>query len=95
MAASTEKHETRALLRAHLAAAQNYRHRTGSCPVCLRLLRLAIAEQPVEEYAAGYGAEYGLQPAAPGEDGPAVGASGRTEAPDGHETAQDESPPVP
>ncbi|MCX5199884.1 DUF6274 family protein [Streptomyces sp. NBC_00237] len=50
MAASKEKHETRALLRAHLAAATRYRHRTGNCPICLRLLRLAIAEQIVEQF---------------------------------------------
>ncbi|MFJ4874441.1 DUF6274 family protein [Streptomyces sp. NPDC088745] len=81
MAASTEKHETRALLRAHLAAAQNYRHRTGRCPVCLRLLRLAMAEQHVEEYEYEYeyGAGYGAGCPAEDEDG----------------TAQDESPPVP
>ncbi|MFI5744353.1 DUF6274 family protein [Streptomyces sp. NPDC051644] len=41
MAASTE-HETRALLRAHLAAASGYRHLTRHCPICHRLLRLAM-----------------------------------------------------
>lgn len=44
MAAAT-RHETRALLRAHLAAAQGrtgYRHLTRHCPVCHRLLRLAM-----------------------------------------------------
>lgn len=35
------RHETRALLRAHLAAASGYRHLTRHCPVCHRLLRLA------------------------------------------------------
>ncbi|MET9734262.1 DUF6274 family protein [Streptomyces sp. NPDC006458] len=35
------RHETRALLRAHLAAAASYRHLTRHCPVCHRLLRLA------------------------------------------------------
>ncbi|MFI9721204.1 DUF6274 family protein [Streptomyces sp. NPDC052396] len=35
------RHETRALLRAHLAAATGYRHLTRHCPVCHRLLRLA------------------------------------------------------
>ncbi len=36
------RHETRALLRAHLAAATRYRHATRHCPVCHRLLRLAL-----------------------------------------------------
>ncbi|MFF0200908.1 DUF6274 family protein [Streptomyces sp. NPDC005017] len=36
------RHETRALLRAHLAAASSYRHLTRHCPVCHRLLRLAM-----------------------------------------------------
>ncbi|AIR99222.1 DUF6274 family protein [Streptomyces glaucescens] len=41
MAASV-RHETRALLRAHLSAASSYRHLTRHCPVCRRLLRLAL-----------------------------------------------------
>ncbi|MGA4840975.1 DUF6274 family protein [Streptomyces sp. G45] len=36
------RHETRALLRAHLAAASGYRHLTRHCPICHRLLRLAM-----------------------------------------------------
>ncbi|WP_338897391.1 DUF6274 family protein [Streptomyces sp. TG1A-60] len=40
MAASV-RHETRALLRAHLSAASAYRHLTRHCPICHRLLRLA------------------------------------------------------
>ncbi|MEU1123885.1 DUF6274 family protein, partial [Streptomyces sp. NPDC005899] len=36
------RHETRALLRAHLAAASGYRHLTRRCPVCHRLLLLAM-----------------------------------------------------
>jgi hypothetical protein len=48
MAASTvRRHETRALLRAHLAAASKYRHRTGTCPVCRHLQRLATEYEPV------------------------------------------------
>ncbi|MYW63809.1 hypothetical protein GTY65_06925 [Streptomyces sp. SID8379] len=45
------RHETRALLRAHLAAASGYRHLTRHCPICHRLLRLAMdpAAEP-EEY---------------------------------------------
>ncbi|MGW7427282.1 DUF6274 family protein [Streptomyces sp. NPDC054813] len=45
MAASV-RHETRALLRAHLAAASSYRHLTRHCPVCHRLLRLAMTSAP-------------------------------------------------
>ncbi|MCC5479774.1 DUF6274 family protein [Streptomyces sp. NPDC059680] len=41
MAASV-RHETRALLRAHLAAASSYRHLTRHCPICHHLLRLAM-----------------------------------------------------
>ncbi|MFK8909859.1 DUF6274 family protein, partial [Streptomyces sp. YS-3] len=42
MKASSARHETRALLRAHLSAASGYRHVTPHCPVCSRLLRLAM-----------------------------------------------------
>ncbi|MGW7663641.1 DUF6274 family protein [Streptomyces sp. NPDC054756] len=45
MAAST-RHETRALLRAHLSAASSYRHLTRHCPICHRLLRLALDSGP-------------------------------------------------
>ncbi|MFI9205820.1 DUF6274 family protein [Streptomyces sp. NPDC053048] len=46
------RHETRALLRAHLAAAVGYRHLTRHCPVCHRLLRLAqeAASEPQERW---------------------------------------------
>lgn len=40
--AVSARHETRALLRAHLAAASSYRHLTRHCPICHRLLRLAM-----------------------------------------------------
>ncbi|GAA3301208.1 DUF6274 family protein [Streptomyces cinereospinus] len=40
------RHETRALLRAHLSAASSYRHLTRHCPVCHRLLRLAMDSAP-------------------------------------------------
>ncbi|WP_330305660.1 MULTISPECIES: DUF6274 family protein [unclassified Streptomyces] len=40
--AASARHETRALLRAHLAAASEYRHLTRHCPICHRLLRLAM-----------------------------------------------------
>ncbi|MFD9394301.1 DUF6274 family protein [Streptomyces sp. NPDC060000] len=40
------RHETRALLRAHLSAATPYRHLTRHCPICHRLLRLAMDGAP-------------------------------------------------
>ncbi|MET9433703.1 DUF6274 family protein [Streptomyces sp. NPDC006551] len=46
-AARESRHETRALLRAHLAAASRYGHVTRHCPVCHRLLRLAMDAQDV------------------------------------------------
>ncbi|AWI29797.1 DUF6274 family protein [Streptomyces tirandamycinicus] len=61
MAASTARHETRALLRAHLAAFSGYRHLTRQCPVCHRLLRLAmdpaeaVPEEPAPPSAAALG----------------------------------------
>ncbi|MEV6110209.1 DUF6274 family protein [Streptomyces sp. NPDC051940] len=42
---ATARHETRALLRAHLSAATAYRHLTRHCPICHQLLRLAM-DQP-------------------------------------------------
>ncbi|MEU0783194.1 DUF6274 family protein [Streptomyces sp. NPDC006173] len=47
--ALSARHETRALLRAHLAAASSYRHLTRHCPVCHRLLRLAMEPAPYDE----------------------------------------------
>ncbi|GAA2295879.1 hypothetical protein GCM10010234_42290 [Streptomyces hawaiiensis] len=44
--AATARHETRALLRAHLSAASSYRHLTRHCPICHRLLRLAMESAP-------------------------------------------------
>lgn len=47
MTAATARHETRALLRAHLAAASGYRHLTRRCAVCHRLAQYAaLGEQP-------------------------------------------------
>jgi len=54
MAASV-RHETRALLRAHLSAASSFGHLTRHCPICHHLLRLAldspqrVPEPPVDE----------------------------------------------
>jgi hypothetical protein len=42
MAATARRHETRALLRAHLSAASRYPHLTRHCPICHRLQRLAL-----------------------------------------------------
>ncbi|MGW3122165.1 DUF6274 family protein [Streptomyces sp. NPDC001107] len=48
MAASV-RHETRALLRAHLSAASSYGHLTRHCPICHHLLRLAMDSPRVVE----------------------------------------------
>ncbi|MCH5676941.1 DUF6274 family protein [Streptomyces gilvus] len=45
MAASV-RHETRALLRAHLSAASSYGHLTRHCAICHHLLRLAMDSAP-------------------------------------------------
>ncbi|GHB55876.1 hypothetical protein GCM10010306_057270 [Streptomyces umbrinus] len=47
--AATARHETRALLRAHLSAASGYRHLTRHCPICHRLLRLASESAPYDQ----------------------------------------------
>ncbi|WP_328328640.1 MULTISPECIES: DUF6274 family protein [unclassified Streptomyces] len=47
--ATATRHETRALLRAHLAAAVGYRHLTRHCAVCHRLLRLAMEPSTADE----------------------------------------------
>ncbi|MET7450306.1 DUF6274 family protein [Streptomyces sp. NPDC005574] len=44
--AETVRHETRALLRAHLSAASSYGHLTRHCTICHRLLRLALDSGP-------------------------------------------------
>ncbi|MCA2199245.1 DUF6274 family protein [Streptomyces griseoincarnatus] len=48
---ASARHETRALLRAHLAAASSYRHLTPHCPVCRRLQRLAMDSAPADDTA--------------------------------------------
>ncbi|MFF5342132.1 DUF6274 family protein [Streptomyces althioticus] len=48
---ASARHETRALLRAHLAAASSYRHLTRRCPVCHRLQRLAMDSAPADDTA--------------------------------------------
>ncbi|MEV0115024.1 DUF6274 family protein [Streptomyces sp. NPDC050844] len=47
--AMSAQHETRALLRAHLAAATGYRHLTRHCPICHRLQRLALEAAPAPQ----------------------------------------------
>ncbi|MFC8130404.1 DUF6274 family protein [Streptomyces sp. NPDC057302] len=59
--AASARHETRALLRAHLSAATSYRHLTRHCPICHRLERLALETAS----AAQSGRESGCEP---GED---------------------------
>ncbi|MEU6374053.1 DUF6274 family protein [Streptomyces sp. NPDC046909] len=44
--AASARHETRALLRAHLSAASSYRHLTRHCPICHQLLQLAMDSAP-------------------------------------------------
>ncbi|WP_326722131.1 DUF6274 family protein [Streptomyces sp. NBC_00243] len=71
--AATARHETRALLRAHLAAASGYRHLTRHCPICHRLLRLAMEPAPrgvedvdgVDEAEEAAGAEAAVRPQLP------------------------------
>ncbi|MFF0725559.1 DUF6274 family protein [Streptomyces sp. NPDC004134] len=48
---TTVRHETKALLRAHLSAASSYGHLTPHCAVCSRLLRLAMESGPPPEIA--------------------------------------------
>ncbi|MFD8972079.1 MULTISPECIES: DUF6274 family protein [unclassified Streptomyces] len=48
-AASAARHDTRALLRAHLAAASRYGHLMAHCAVCRRLLELVMEFPEAEE----------------------------------------------
>ncbi|MGN9791497.1 DUF6274 family protein [Streptomyces sp. OZ13] len=85
MAASTaRRYETRALLRAHLSAASGYRHLTRSCPICHRLLRLAMERPDGEPSGTGQ-----AQPPAARPSAEATRPS--AEAPDGP-SAEDEGP---
>ncbi|WP_079045008.1 MULTISPECIES: DUF6274 family protein [unclassified Streptomyces] len=95
-AASAARHDTGALLRAHLAAASRYGHLTRHCAVCHRLLRLAmeLPEPPRRAEAAGEPAEGHREPGEPGEPGAGAGEpEGRSpQEPPGTE---DESPTDP
>jgi hypothetical protein len=66
------RHETKALLRAHLAAATRYRHVTRHCPICHRLLRLAMDPGTDPGTDSGTGTSPGTGPSAgPSAAGPA------------------------
>ncbi|MFV0135015.1 DUF6274 family protein [Streptomyces sp. HMX87] len=68
MATASARHETRALLRAHLSAASSYRHLMRHCPICHRLLRLALdspAPQPPESRQEALEAVEGERPSSP------------------------------
>ncbi|MGW6963488.1 DUF6274 family protein [Streptomyces zaomyceticus] len=92
-AASAARHDTRALLRAHLAAASRYGHLTRHCVVCHRLLRLSM-ELPEPDF---------REPGSPEPDVrepgfPGAGSRERPESPDAPEPAdatEDESPTDP
>ncbi|MFD9244488.1 DUF6274 family protein [Streptomyces sp. NPDC059556] len=92
-AASAARHETRALLRAHLAAASRYGHLTRHCVVCHRLLRLAMELPEPEGHAEGpEEAEEGLEGAEGGSGGRGGPAGGPVGPADG---SGDESPTDP
>lgn len=105
--ARAPRHEIRALLRAHLAAATGYRHLTRHCAVCARLLRLAMEPAPPARGAAAAPVP-GLRSAGASDEpsSPAEPPTGRREAalrppgakpPEAHgrvSAAEDESPPV-
>ena len=92
MSASAARHETRALLRAHLAAASGYRHLTRHCPICHRLLRLAL-----EPTTTPWAPDTLLSPSRPpeGPEAPEGGMSAPDEPSEPHRAAEeneDESP---
>ncbi|MEU0356935.1 DUF6274 family protein [Streptomyces cyaneofuscatus] len=97
MSASAARHETRALLRAHLAAAYGYGHLTRHCPVCHRLLRLAMepgdGEGDRETRDPGAAAEPSYGPQEPRER--AASPSAAEETPAEPARGEDERPSVP
>ncbi|MFE5121823.1 DUF6274 family protein [Streptomyces sp. NPDC056669] len=76
---TSARHETRALLRAHLAAAAGNRHFTRHCPICHRLLRLAMEPSAAEE--AGDGAANGAGDKAEDKVGDGAGQEATATAP--------------
>ncbi|WP_328488148.1 DUF6274 family protein [Streptomyces zaomyceticus] len=102
-AASAARHDTRALLRAHLAAASRYGHLTRHCVVCHRLLRLSM-ELPEPDFREPGSPEPDFrEPGSPEPDVrepgfPGAGSRERPESPDAPEPAdatEDESPTDP
>ncbi|MFC9340645.1 DUF6274 family protein [Streptomyces sp. NPDC057020] len=92
-AASAARHETRALLRAHLAAASRYGHLTRHCVVCHRLLRLSMdLPEPEGPEEGPEEAEQGLEGAEGGPGGCGGPAGGPVGPADG---SGDESPTDP
>ncbi|MFH8408997.1 DUF6274 family protein [Streptomyces sp. NPDC018019] len=85
------RHEIRALLRAHLSAASGYRHLTRHCPVCARLLRLAMEPRsrvdgaPAADSAARPAARPATGPSAASGAAPRTGPASREAAPVAHE----------
>ncbi|MEU6990546.1 DUF6274 family protein [Streptomyces sp. NPDC046465] len=96
---ASARHETRALLRAHLAAATSYRHLTRHCPICHRLLRLALEpsqpSQPAQGERRAPEAAFIAGSAAEGESGGKAGgkAGGESGRRTDGEGSEDESPP--
>jgi len=82
--AGAPRHDVRALLRAHLAAASGYRHLTRHCAICARLLRLAT-----EPVTASHGAGAADEPG-----GASEAAEGRRRAPVRASRDGDVSPPT-
>lgn len=60
--AASARHETRALLRAHLSAATSYRHLTRHCAICHRLERLALETSAAAPPGTQRGCEGGCEP---------------------------------
>lgn len=69
------RHETKALLRAHLSAASSYGHLTPHCAVCSRLLRLAMESAPPEIADANDANDADADDAEPTDDTAATGES--------------------
>lgn len=87
--AASARHETRALLRAHLSAATSYRHLTRHCPICHRLERLALETAPAAQSRPEGGQETGHET---GRESSSEGScEGGCEG--GCEPSEDESPP--
>ncbi|MFJ3598860.1 DUF6274 family protein [Streptomyces sp. NPDC090126] len=89
MSASAARHETRALLRAHLAAASAYGHLTRHCAVCHRLLRLAMEPGAAAESGGASEPAPDATGAAPDPTEPAPDATGAAPDPAGASAARE------